>query len=191
MGRNLEIDVDRVDCIIDFETLDTAPSTVVLSIGACLFKPYRSEIVNEFYYVLTIQDQIDAGRTISESTMMWWMQQGEEARKALFDPKIKRCSLDKALFLFASWLPEYTCVWGNGASFDISILDNLYGYKKMPYKHWNVRDIRTVVDMASPIMQKSDFPFKGVKHHALDDAKHEAEYVSAMWRLLMSGLGDF
>jgi inhibitor of KinA sporulation pathway (predicted exonuclease) len=31
---------------------------------------------------------------------------------------------------------------------------------------------------------KKDLPFEGVQHNALDDAKHQAKYVSAIWQTL-------
>ncbi|WP_414668948.1 3'-5' exoribonuclease domain-containing protein, partial [Escherichia coli] len=31
---------------------------------------------------------------------------------------------------------------------------------------------------------KRDMPFKGTRHNALDDAIHQAKYVSAIWKKL-------
>ncbi|EPH0468424.1 3'-5' exoribonuclease domain-containing protein [Escherichia coli] len=42
-------------------------------------------------------------------------------------------------------------------------------------------------DCAIPIIgfdPKRDMPFKGTRHNALDDAIHQAKYVSAIWKKL-------
>ncbi|EQA7358075.1 3'-5' exonuclease [Enterobacter hormaechei] len=49
------------------------------------------------------------------------------------------------------------------------------------------RDVRTVVEMGKAISfdPKRDMPFEGTRHSALDDAIHQAKYVSAIWQKLV------
>ena len=75
-------------------------------------------------------------------------------------------------------------VWGNGSSFDIAILE--YWYNKLglciPWNFWNVRDLRTIVEVAG--IDKRSIPFEGEQHNALDDAKHEAKILLACYEAL-------
>ncbi|WP_236459807.1 3'-5' exonuclease, partial [Escherichia coli] len=96
-----------------------------------------------------------------------------------------------------SWLSEFIIknanhkfvqVWGNGASFDCVILRNSYSLtgQPVPWQWWNDRDVRTIVELGKVIGfdPKRDMPFKGTRHNALDDAIHQAKYVSAIWKKL-------
>ncbi|EBO5570485.1 3'-5' exoribonuclease, partial [Salmonella enterica] len=51
---------------------------------------------------------------------------------------------------------------------------------------WNDRDVRTIVELGKAIGfdPKRDMPFEGTRHNALDDAIHQAKYVSAIWKKL-------
>ena len=76
-------------------------------------------------------------------------------------------------------------MWGNGAGFDNVILRSAYVACGLivPWKHWNDRDVRTIVDLGRTLLgfnPKKEMPFEGVRHCALDDAKHQARYVSAI-----------
>lgn len=85
-------------------------------------------------------------------------------------------------------------VWGNGDGFDCTIMANAYeAVRKVHFiGYWNGfqdRDVRTVVDMGRDLLgfdPKKDMPFEGVAHRALDDAKHQARYVSAIYQALAS-----
>lgn len=60
-----------MDLMIDLETLDTAPTAVVLSIGAVVFDPYTGARGPSFYKELTnfLEQQTGVGRTISPGTI--------------------------------------------------------------------------------------------------------------------------
>jgi len=90
---------------------------------------------------------------------------------------------------------HHAYVWGNGATFDISILEAAYRQRgiPIPWAFWNIRDVRTIAALAWPHVKKDHTEFVGVPHRALDDAKHQARYVSAMWQHLRNAdkeLGD-
>ncbi|HGC2943034.1 TPA: 3'-5' exoribonuclease, partial [Escherichia coli] len=38
---------------------------------------------------------------------------------------------------------------------------------------------------------RTTIPFEGVPHNALDDARHQAKYVSAIWQKLIPNQADF
>ncbi|MCD9175353.1 3'-5' exoribonuclease, partial [Escherichia coli] len=85
------------------------------------------------------------------STILWWLEQSEEARKSL-------TSNTQELSTALSWLSEFIIknanhkfvqVWGNGASFDCVILRNSYSLtgQPVPWQWWNDRDVRTIVEL--------------------------------------------
>ncbi len=49
----------------------------------------------------------------------------------------------------SDFLPKDVKVWGNGANFDIGILEHAYDQYQIeiPWEFWNVRDCRTIKDM--------------------------------------------
>lgn len=155
--------------MVDLETLDNKPTSVIVSIGAVKFAGTISE--DTFYRVVDIQSCIDAGLTISGDTIAWWMGQSEQAR-AVF--KAKGEPLAKVLEDFAAWLPKDTKLWGNGAAFDNTILSNAYEVLgiKQPWAFWNDRCFRTVASF-SPSKKVNS----GVAHNALDDARSQAEHL--------------
>lgn len=175
--------------MIDLETLGTAQDTIVPIIGACIFSPTTGEITDTFYAHLNQKDQQTLGRTTTPATIEWWKQQSDAAKKELLKPGRP---FKDVMEEFADFLPKKCVVWGNGATFDISILENCFRMLGMniPWAFWDVRDVRTVVDLAGKLpkeyrVEKGEFKFEGVAHNAADDARHQATYVSAMWQALI------
>jgi len=168
-------------CMLDLETLDNGPQSAIISIGACKFGPETNEIGEKFHAHIDWDDALKHG-TVSGGTLKWWMKQSDEARMAVVDaPTVK---LATALEMLATFFKGSTYVWGNGATFDITILENAYGRENAPWKFFNVRDVRTVVHMAKGLCEKDEFQFEGIRHDAADDAVHQARYVSKMWQIL-------
>ena len=77
---------------------------------------------------------------------------------------------------------EDSLVWGNGSTFDITILENAYkiiGDIPHPWKFWNIRDLRTLVNAASVIgFNHKQLKHVGVYHDALADAVHQAKIAA-------------
>lgn len=167
--------------MIDLETIGNDYDGIFTNIGACIFNPETGEIGETFYRCITWESSVEAGRTITPNTIKWWMTQSEEARKEIL---AEGEHLDKVLVDFSAFLPEDAKVWGNGCNFDIGKLETAYGYYKVPWKFWNIRDVRTVCELAEGLVSKNDIPFIGEKHNALDDAIHQAKYVSAMMQAI-------
>lgn len=170
--------------MIDLETMATTPQAAVVSIGAVYFSPSTGELGDVLHLKLDIAAACK-GRALDPNTIKWWLGQGRSAREGLLKGGME-CQIN-ALTILANFLKvDNVTVWGNGSTFDISILEDWYRQLdiEIPWKYYNVRDMRTVVDLAEGIVDKNDFEFEGIKHNALDDAKHQARVVSAMWRAL-------
>lgn len=164
--------------MIDLETLDTKPGSVVLSIGAVIFT--RNRIIGKCYCVLTIFPQLMKGRTISEDTVNFWKDQSGKAQDLgqAFHPESNLGELNYFIQENGGDLDKLK-VWGKGPHFDMSISESLLRDFDMDvlWKFWNVRDVRTFIDYV-PNKKPKD---QGVAHNALDDAIYQA-------RIIQSGL---
>ena len=170
--------------MIDLETMGLKPGSAIVSIGAVVFDPRYSKVskVKTFYRELDWESQ---DRTIDEETRNWWERQPKVAQDAMHGLD----DLEAVLVELADWLPKDCKVWGNGPTFDITILEDAYSQFgiEVPWKFWNIRDCRTIKDMYESARGGYEKKSGGVMHHALDDAIHQAEYVCYMWRSLLAG----
>lgn len=164
-----------MDLMIDIETLDTKNSAVVAQIGWCVFD--HKAIITYSSRVMAIQEQLDMGRTISESTLMWWMGQPEEARKRvfLFHSKFSLSGVKEDLQDVIRER-EVDRVWAHGPHFDLAIMKDFMGDGLFHYR--SPRDTRTLADL-SPQSVK---PEPTVKHDAGEDALAQAKWVQNIWR---------
>lgn len=172
--------------MIDFETLDVTPSAVVVSLGAALFK--KEGVIDSFYRVLKIDEQLKMGRTLSEGTLQWWFQQSKEAQAPLHTPPNEKVYLQSCIGDLMSFCEKALNddnnnwkglnVWGNGANFDPPILDDMFRMcgLEIPYMFWNVRCYRTFDSMTKC---KELVVRQGTHHNAEDDAIYQAETVIA------------
>ncbi len=161
--------------MVDLETPDNKPTSGIVSIGAVKFDATGISD-DRFYCVVDLQSSIDAGLTVSASTISWWMKQSDQARAVFNEPDA--CHLAIALQLFAAWLPDNCKLWGNGAGFDNPILANAYAALKMqqPWDFWNDRCYRTIAAM-HPNNRRQQ---QGTHHNALDDAISQAQHLIAI-----------
>jgi exodeoxyribonuclease VIII len=168
--------------MIDLETMALTPDCAIVSIGAVIFDPRYGIVTDDTFYVeLKWREQ---NRTISKSTRAWWKTQAPHIQAATMRGDT---SLQGALSDLEFWLPDDVKVWGNGATFDISILEDAYRQCKhdIPWKFWNIRDMRTVKDMYESKRGGLDRRSGGGEHNALNDAIWQAECTCKMWRELL------
>jgi len=136
--------------MIDIETMSTSQHATICSIGACKFDPNTpNKIGDEFYAV--IDWNLD-DRDVDMGTIRWWMEQSDVARAQI--SRTDGIPLAQALNNLANFLGPNDIVWGNGATFDISILQDAYE-GVTPWAFWNVGDVRTVVDLAHNVFNNS------------------------------------
>jgi hypothetical protein len=171
---------------IDLETLGTRYNAAVISIGVQQFDPNTGKLGATFYKEIDFDSAIKAGRPTGD-TIRWWMTQTEKARR-IFARNPAKVSVATALDELATWMRGMAGapkVWGNGATFDITILEHAYdngcvGLKE-PWHFTNIRDMRTIEDAAD--LAPVDYPErKGVHHNALDDAIYQAQVISIAWQ---------
>lgn len=164
--------------VIDFETLGLKPDTKVLSVGIAAFE--LEEFVEDHVdfkpnlYFSRISQEEQENRTTDQSTIDWWTQQTESARKLTFEgikapPKQVLVEINEFLLLEGV---QY--LFGNGKEFDNVIWRNMcemYGIKPT-LGFWTDMDLRTLqmISMAD----RPPFPAHLIQHVADHDAIHEA-----------------
>lgn len=164
------------DLMIDLETLGTDPSCPVISLGAVFFDVDTRQLGPSFYMALDVGEQMNYGRLPSADTLKWWMQQSGAAKK-VFKEEAKPAR--DVLELFCKWVKangKGVNPWGNGAHFDISIMENIFKQYsiKCPWLFYNVMDVRTFKRFRA---NGKKLVKSGVAHNALDDAISQAMYV--------------
>ncbi|HFO5017175.1 TPA: 3'-5' exoribonuclease, partial [Escherichia coli] len=183
--------------MIDLETMGTNTNAPIVVIGAVFFDPQTGEIGPVFYIVISLTDAMNTGAVPDGGTIEWWLKQSSEARAAILTDQVK---LKDALSQFREFINEYSDekfvqVWGNDATFDNAILRTSYERLDIPcpWRYHNDRDVRTIVELGKTIDfdARTVIPFEGVRHNALDDARHQAKYVTATIQKLIPSQADF
>ena len=182
--------------MVDIETMGTRPSSPVLAVGAVFFDPATGKTGPQFYRVASLRSEMENGAVPDADTVMWWMTQSDKAREAIaYKPShINEVLLNLCEFAQASSSASKIQLWGNGAGFDNVLLIDAYRRADLRpfWNFWNDRDVRTIVELGRQIGidPKRDMPFTGDQHNALDDAIHQAKYVSAIWQKLVPTTSD-
>ncbi|HBY7629545.1 TPA: exonuclease [Klebsiella pneumoniae] len=188
--------IDYVHVMVDLETMGKKHNAPIVAIGAVVFDPATGSIGESFYKVVCLESSVNWGAVIDPSTVIWWLKQSSEARSAIVNDDA--IPLLDALLQFREFVSDNVAggskkaqVWGNGASFDNSILRSSYDCiaEDYPWEYWNDRDVRTMVEIGQAISfdPKTTIPFEGSRHNALADAIHQARYVSAIWQRIIAG----
>ncbi|HAX5209098.1 TPA: 3'-5' exoribonuclease [Escherichia coli] len=175
--------------MVDMETAGTGPDAAILSVGLVQFNPATGEQLASRSVKIDLCSAVEHGGVIEPGTMQWWAEQSDAAREVL-RPR-NACSFPVAMHKIQTWLddvgPAY--VWSNGAGFNCVVLRRALeraGHKAWPF--WMDCDVCTMVMLGRQLGfdPKTDMPFEGTVHNALDDAVHQVKYVSAIWQRLFS-----
>lgn len=172
--------------MLDLETLGTRPDAAIVAIGAVAFDPAHGTLGDTFYRVIGLESSMHWSGSVDASTLRFWLGQPDAARRELL--RDDAVPLPAVLEEFANWgnargEPDHLRVWGNGAAFDNVILRQAYArlYDVLdchapPWRHWNDRCYRTIKAFYPHIPK----PEPAIKHHALEDARAQAQHLLAM-----------
>lgn len=168
--------------MIDLETFGTTPGSVIRSIGAIEFDPYKPGVFgNTFYQNINSESQEKLGQTKDQTTVDWWARQDKAAQEVL-EPDQKDCF--DVLKLLRAWYKDSPAIflWSQGSNFDGVLLENLFRKCdiKVPWVFYNTRDTRTAYQMGK--VNTKAIPFEGQPHNALDDSKHQARLVQEAFK---------
>ena len=184
--------------VVDEESMSTEPNAAILAIGATMIDDL--ETVDRFYVNVDLQSCLAVGLHESESTRNWWKQQSAEA----FNATQTNCvPIQTALQMWSDWIGKHggksVRLMGNGPCADNMWLNSAYKACNAadpsmgmanPVPFWNDIDHRTLNWIGGKWLgvTKEDVSFKGVQHHAGDDAEHEAQHAIMVLRKLKQAL---
>lgn len=160
--------------MLDIETMGNGSQAAITAIGAVAFD--LTGVHAKFYAQCSLESSVKAGPIMDVSTVLWWLQQSEQARVA-FKGNEKADLLEEALRLFSwfCWENQVSGMWGNGATFDNVIMSNAYRLTglEQPWKFWHDRCYRTIKSLypAARLVRT------GTHHNAVDDAESQAVHL--------------
>jgi len=169
------------DVMIDIETLGTTPGCAILSIAAV---PFNCTSPLEYFYVkVDSKTCTEVGLHIDDKTVDWWTKQPQDAQAEAFSGTTHIAIALSELNAYLMRLGEVR-VWGNGASFDVPILEAAIAKcgSKPKWKYYNAMCYRTLKNLYKALPA----PPNAMKHSALEDAKtqaHHAEQIFKLYRL--------
>lgn len=171
--------------MIDASTLGSISTSAISSICLIRFNPYTGKVFENLILNMDISLGLHLGAEVSSDSILWWMDQSDSARKNFINSQMDSMDPIDATILIKDWInsieeeiDEELIMWSNGAGFDIPILANYFNLLgvETPWSPNNVRDVRTVVNLAPEI--KKSTSFEGTKTIPLFECMHQIKYVS-------------
>ena len=172
--------------MLDIETYGNNSNSVIVQIGAVAFDE-DGKTIDTFKMNVDPSSSIKYGMKMDISTIEWWMNQSDDARKSILNGD--RFDLAVALESFSTFIkksyvnfhesefdPKGVRIWCH-ASFDEPIMSQAYHLCNIPqpWHYRSARDLRTLIDLAG--VDPHSYSKKGVHHDALDDCMAQIEYT--------------
>ena len=172
--------------MVDLETLGTKPNSLMLTIGAIRFNPWKNDLdtdMNEmdtFYRRVSFESYDGLDHVIDDATLEWWGKQDESIRAEAF-AEDDRHDIRNVLADFHKWCGGVDAMWANGTGFDLNILEHFSRAlpRGVAWTYWQTRDDRTLYALVPGL----DRP-QGAAHHALWDCWSQLVGVQAAFRAL-------
>lgn len=201
-----------IKAVLDTETLDTISTSVLLSAGFVIYDESKLDSFDTLlekgeHVVFDIQPQLDTGRSVSASTLSFWMDQGRSAKDNLFKGK---ATPDHLIGMIESVVRKFfdipdtddveydkegrikllkdVKIQVRGQDFDIPLVNNFlmqYGFSS-PFFYSKSRDLRTIYDENDfdyHSYEKQNKPKNFIKHNALHDSAFDAYMLQRMRNL--------
>jgi hypothetical protein len=164
--------------MIDFETLGTRESAVILSVGLVYFS--FQDVGPQLYLTFSLEEQLLKGRTIDDATVNWWIKDKERKREL----ENLLCSMHGSdlddIQLTLAEMDKPSLIWSRGCM-DFHILNNILG-PEHSFPFYVHRDVRTLDVLWKP----SDVP----THNALADAQLQVKQVQEVQRRWKNGMKE-
>ncbi|WP_250663324.1 3'-5' exonuclease, partial [Escherichia coli] len=97
--------------MVDLETMGNGPYAPVISIGAVFFDPNTGETGEEFSVNISLESSMRYRARPDASTILWWLEQSEEARKSLTSNTLNRPGFPGECFICELRLPDHRFRW--------------------------------------------------------------------------------
>lgn len=172
-----------MDVMLDLETLGTRPGSALRSVGLVTFRLGYTDYPSKTIYANISRDSCrERGLREEAATVEWWSRQEKATQAALEKDQLP---LLEAVVLVEKFWRDNACirVWAQGANFDPGLWETACRVvgREAPWKFFNVRDTRTVYDIAGLDVRTVPRP-GGVAHNALDDAVHQVACLQEAYR---------
>ena len=189
---------DRVDIMVDIETLGTDVNSTIFQIAGMSFDIRTGLAIRTFDATADISKNEDICAT--GSTIRWWMNNNKELFQSLLNEG--EDSSDDILLQFYDWIANHQeltdvkniYLWGNGNLFDNSMISSQFKAIGLDYPifYGNDRDVRTILELASMKLGVSEQQLKNrwadtnmVAHNAIDDVYFQVDLVSQCYNILV------
>lgn len=189
---------NRIDIVVDIETLGNEPGCTIFQIAAIAFDIKTGKIIKQFNKIADLSIAKDFLK-VNGSTLIWWLQTNKELLTELLTTK--DCSPYSLIDNFYKWLlllkSDYKEVymWGNGILFDNALIKQAFKDVNInyPIDYNKDRDIRTIVELACNKIGISEKEFReqnkttdAKMHNALSDCECEKNWICSAWEILMN-----
>ena len=168
------------DLMLDLETMDTTPNSVIVQVGACYFDRITGETDEGFLVNIKVSSCLKAGLDVSGDTIEWWFKQSNVSWLENLKP------LYGSLRTLYNYAASCEWVWSH-STFDFPIIMNAYQKVKLdsPFHFRQARDLRTLVDLAGiPYKKSEDRKDQEDQHNALSDCKYQVKYAVECFNIL-------
>ena len=169
-----------VNLQIDLETFGLPPTGAIVSIGACFFDMEKQEIGPTFSKNINLATAVRDGGVIEPGTVMFWMRQPDKARLNAINDSYDNCQVLREFreFIQKHSREQDVVPWGNGASFDLTLLGSAYKRigENAPWRYFNERCFRTLRN-AFPSIEYNPDDKGDDAHTALADAIFQAKHL--------------
>ena len=138
--------------MIDIEGLSLQTDSIVAQIACCEFGFDRIGALSMFYTKVDVISCEKLGMRADADTVLWWLQQSEEARAELVS-QLNAPALHAALDCLSGYIketandPDDIEVWAKGPRYDLAVLETGYHLTGLPcpwkYNQWC--DVRTAL----------------------------------------------
>lgn len=178
----------QIHIVLDLETMGIKQDAAIIEIGMVIFNLDSvalaiPNVLEQWSISVSLESAMKYGGTTDAGTLTWWMDpdRSEARDNWLVSEKL---SLPRALNKIAFNLSKYSSllplprIWGNGVNFDNAILKSAYERLDItvPWSYRQDADFRTLKLLYKDIVPEP--AFVGTPHIALDDARHEAVWLS-------------
>lgn len=160
--------MNHIDITFDLETCATTANAAVMQVSAVAWDrtakehPFcipNGEVMVEHPFYISFNEHVDLrtcvvdGFDFDASTVKWWANQSDKAKKAVTDGLAE--PVEEVFIRFIQWMEsvkretkaESVCLWCQGMDFDGAILRNVcHKYDlDLPFRYQQMRDARTLI----------------------------------------------
>lgn len=182
--------MEYVDVMLDLETMGVGNSPALVQIAAIAFNSKTGEELSKFDEKIDLASSMDAGLTITASTVKFWMCHPSVTQvtrdivmSETSDYHKQGQSLQGVLLKFSKWitsLPEETSlpkgnIWGNGSASDNVWVRSAYDATTLPAPFTFREDmcLRTLRTLTKRKGYVNNLEFEGNQHDGLDDCRYQ------------------